>query len=247
MAKITPSNAYYFYHYDGLGSTVAITDENAQIVNSYAYSPYGLVGGQETIPNPFKYVGRFGVMDEGNGLYYMRARYYDPEVGRFINKDPIGYAGGDTNLYAYCLNNPINLVDPWGLILDSTTIKFIIEELDKPQYKPKRQTQDKQDDIITYSFSVRHVRSLSGINSVAQGKARASYPGQLPIKTLTTVGLTMGFGARSIWVGGISPVLRVWRGGPLGPIIIGPEEIYSPFPAPAEAATINGEEPTACQ
>jgi len=113
VAKVTSASEYYFYHYDGLGSTVAITDSSAQIVNAYAYSPYGLIGAQETIPNPFTYVGRFGVMAEGNGLYFMRARYYDPEVGRFINKDPIGYSGG-MNLYGYCLNDPINLIDPLG-------------------------------------------------------------------------------------------------------------------------------------
>ena len=114
VAKVTSASEYYFYHYDGLGSTVAITDSTAQIVNAYAYSPYGLVGAQETIPNAFTYVGRYGVMAEGNGLYFMRARYYDPEVGRFINKDPIGYMGG-MNLYGYVGNNPINFIDPHGL------------------------------------------------------------------------------------------------------------------------------------
>ncbi len=116
VAKISSQNQYYFYHYDGLGSTIAITDNAGQVVNTYCYSPEGLVGAQETIPNPFQYVGYFGVMAEGNGLYYMRARYYDPEVGRFINKDPIGYAGG-MNLYGYVENNPINFVDPFGLKL----------------------------------------------------------------------------------------------------------------------------------
>jgi RHS repeat-associated protein len=114
VAKVTPASEYYFYHYDGVGSTVAITDSSAQIVNAYAYSPYGLVGAQETITNPFTYVGRFGVMAESHGLYYMRARYYDPEVGRFINKDPIGYAGG-MNLFGYVGGNPVNFIDPWGL------------------------------------------------------------------------------------------------------------------------------------
>jgi RHS repeat-associated protein len=113
VAKVTPSNQYYFYHYDGLGSTIAISDSAGQVVNTYCYSPEGLVGVQETIPNPFTYVGRFGVMAEGNGLYYMRARYYDPEVGRFINKDPIGYDGGN-NLYAYTGNNLVSSVDPSG-------------------------------------------------------------------------------------------------------------------------------------
>jgi RHS repeat-associated protein len=114
VAKITPANEYYFYHYDGLGSTIAITDSSGQVINTYCYSPEGLVGVQETIPNPFTYVGRFGVMAEGNGLYFMRARYYDPEVGRFINKDPIGYEGG-MNLFTYVANNLVNMVDLLGL------------------------------------------------------------------------------------------------------------------------------------
>jgi RHS repeat-associated protein len=54
-------------------------------------------------------------MAEANGLYYMRARYYDSRVGRFISEDPIGFAGGDTNLYAYVQNDPVSLVDPEGL------------------------------------------------------------------------------------------------------------------------------------
>jgi len=54
-------------------------------------------------------------MTEPNGLQYMRARYYDPEVGRFISEDPIGFGGGDVNLYAYCIGNPINRIDPDGL------------------------------------------------------------------------------------------------------------------------------------
>ena len=55
-------------------------------------------------------------MAEPNGLYYMRARYYDPSVGRFISEDPLGFGGGDVNLYAYVQNNPVNEVDPDGLI-----------------------------------------------------------------------------------------------------------------------------------
>lgn len=116
ISKITPSNESYHYHYDGIGSTIAISDSGGNIVNKYAYDAFGKVLDQvEAISNPFKYVGQFGVMDEGNGLFYMRARYYDPEAGRFISKDPIGFAGGDLNLYAYVQNNPINYIDPLGL------------------------------------------------------------------------------------------------------------------------------------
>jgi len=54
-------------------------------------------------------------MAESNGFYYMRARFYDPQVKRFISEDPLGFDGGDLNLYAYVGNNPIMGVDPWGL------------------------------------------------------------------------------------------------------------------------------------
>ncbi len=142
VAKVTPQNQYYFYHFDGLGSTIAITDSAGQVVNSYCYSPEGLVGVQETIPSPFTYVGRFGVMAEGNGLYFMRGRYYDPEVGRFINKDPIGYAGG-LNLYGYVGNNPIRFTDPAGLQaligyqirrIDGTTNMYFYDQVFGTEY-----------------------------------------------------------------------------------------------------------------
>ena len=69
----------------------------------------------KTVPQPFKYVGQFGVMAEPNGFYYMRARYYDPKVGRFISEDPSGFAGGDVNLCNYVGGNPVNFTDPFGL------------------------------------------------------------------------------------------------------------------------------------
>jgi hypothetical protein len=69
-------------------------------------------------------------MDEDNGLLYMRAMYYDPEVGRFISKDPIGFIGG-LNLYGYAANNPTNKADPRGL--NGTGIPFPIP---KPMPNP---------------------------------------------------------------------------------------------------------------
>jgi RHS repeat-associated protein len=86
-------------------------------MNKYAYTPFGTMSSNsvENIAQPFKYVGQFGVMSEPNGFYYMRARYYDANVGRFISEDPIGFDGGDVNLFAYVQNNPINKIDPLGL------------------------------------------------------------------------------------------------------------------------------------
>jgi RHS repeat-associated protein len=123
VSRIDPSGSVYYYHYDGLGSTVAITNSSGAVVNHYSYDPFGkLLNSQESFENPFRYVGRFGVMDEGNELLYMRARYYDSEVGRFINKDPIRLAGG-LNPYNYALQNPITLIDPVGLHAERGTSK----------------------------------------------------------------------------------------------------------------------------
>lgn len=116
LAMVTPEGQVYCYHYNAVGSTVALTDQNQAMVNKYAYDPFGNIGNQvEAVPQPFKFVGQHGVMTEPNGFYYMKARYYDPQVGRFISEDPMGFAGGDVNLSAYVQNNPINRVDPLGL------------------------------------------------------------------------------------------------------------------------------------
>ncbi|MHB8157220.1 MAG: RHS repeat-associated core domain-containing protein, partial [Desulfocucumaceae bacterium] len=110
---------YKTYHYDYRGSTVALTDVNGSITDRFQYGPYGEVtrrmGGTDT---PFLYCGNYGVMHDGNGLYYMRARYYDPEVGRFINQDRLTGSIDDTrslNRFAYVKGGPISKIDPLGL------------------------------------------------------------------------------------------------------------------------------------
>jgi len=117
LAMVTPSNQVYSYHFNGTGSTIAMTDAAQAVINQYRYDPFGnIINQSETVSNPFTFVGQYGVMTEPNGFYYMRARYYDPQVGRFISEDPIGFDGGDVNLYAYVGNNPIMGVDPEGLV-----------------------------------------------------------------------------------------------------------------------------------
>jgi RHS repeat-associated protein len=117
MAMVTSDNSLYCYHFDATGHTVALTNAGKTVVNKYAYTPFGLsiTGQTEAIAQPFKYAGQHGVMAESNGFYYMRARYYDPQVKRFISEDPLGFDGGDLNLYAYVGNNPVMGVDPLGL------------------------------------------------------------------------------------------------------------------------------------
>jgi RHS repeat-associated protein len=105
----------YFFHADGLGSIVAMTDANKNIVQRYRYESFGMLTPQQPgFDNAYTYTAR--EWDKEIGLYYYRARYYDPMEGRFISKDPIGFAGGDVNLYGYVQNNPVNLIDPYGLL-----------------------------------------------------------------------------------------------------------------------------------
>ena len=116
------NNTNYYYHQDGLNSVVMLTDASGTPVQQYAYNAYGspFVYGQsgslltDSIPieNPYLYTGR--EYDMESGFYYYRARYYNPQVGRFLSEDPIGFTGGEYNLYRYVGNNPINLSDPTG-------------------------------------------------------------------------------------------------------------------------------------
>jgi RHS repeat-associated protein len=106
------NGSYYYYHADGLGSIVAITDAARNVVQSYEYDSYGMVTPSTSFRNSYTYTGR--EWDKETGLDYYRARYYDPIEGRFVSKDPIGLAGG-VNVYAYTSNNPINFIDPLGL------------------------------------------------------------------------------------------------------------------------------------
>jgi len=113
------NGAYRSFHFDFRGSTVAMTDGNGIITHQYAYGAYGkvLVLNEESF-NPFRYVGQYGVMFDGNGLYYMRNRYYNCKSKKFISYDTI--IGGienstQLNRFLYSLSNPINRIDPLGL------------------------------------------------------------------------------------------------------------------------------------
>ena len=129
-----------YYHYNHIGSTTAITDADGDLLYRIAYGTYGELTGiydadgqkmageaadqrsiRETLQAEklrFLYNGRYGVETGADGLYYMRARYYNPQIKRFINRDIIDGSITDSqslNKYSYVQGNPISLVDPFGL------------------------------------------------------------------------------------------------------------------------------------
>ncbi|MFA5354072.1 MAG: RHS repeat-associated core domain-containing protein, partial [Thermodesulfovibrionales bacterium] len=114
IAQKTGSSVLY-YHTDHLGSTGVITDQEGVKVQEIYYFPYGKVRANTGSVTPYKYTGQ--EEDAETGLDYYNARFYDPNLGRFITADtivPDPSDPQDLNRYSYCGNNPVNYVDPTG-------------------------------------------------------------------------------------------------------------------------------------
>jgi RHS repeat-associated protein len=110
---------------DALGSTIALADPAGAIKTQYSYEPYGTTTATgEADANSQQYTGRD---NDGTGLYYYRARYYHTGLPRFISEDPIGFAAGDPNLYAYGFASPTTFTDPTGLSTTEICINLNIQ------------------------------------------------------------------------------------------------------------------------
>jgi RHS repeat-associated protein len=109
---IAGSNAYY--NTDLTGNVTGLSGADGNLIGSYSYLPFGEIASTSgSLDNPFQFSGGFGVTTDGTGLDFMRARFFDSSLGRFVSRDPIGITGG-TNLYAYVDNDPATLTDPTG-------------------------------------------------------------------------------------------------------------------------------------
>ena len=144
-------NQEFYYHYNHIGSTMAVSDEAGNVIYRFVYDTYGELSDirtddgislktAEAVQDAVKditlaeladatgieylYNGQYGVTTDRNGLYYMRARYYDQDIKRFINRDVVS---GDItnsislNRYRYVQGNPVSLVDPFGLCPDGNS------------------------------------------------------------------------------------------------------------------------------
>ena len=108
------SGTVSYYEQDAANSVTSLSNSTGVLADTYTYDSFGNVTNSTgTLRNPFQYTGR--ELDSETGLNYNRARYYNPATGRFISEDPLGFAGGAPNFYAYVGNNPINFNDPIGL------------------------------------------------------------------------------------------------------------------------------------
>ena len=131
LVKVSSSGPAY-YHHDGLGSTVALTGENGELLESYRYDAFGAASVYDSsgsaLPasprgNRFLFTGREHLSSVS--LYDYRNRVYSASLGRFLQTDPIRFEAGDVNLYRYVANNPVNLTDPLGLFAPAPALPAI--------------------------------------------------------------------------------------------------------------------------
>jgi len=114
IARVSGAGTVYFLP-DGLGSTMALTDDQGDVVGTYDYDVFGAVRTHGGSSSEFSFTGE---QNDPNGLEYLRNRYYETETGRFLSRDPLPGITGlpvSQNRYLYVLGNPTNLLDPSGL------------------------------------------------------------------------------------------------------------------------------------
>jgi len=180
------TNTYYALK-DHQNSVLAFTDASGTIVESYEYDAYGnildmkdcsgssIANHQSAIGNRYLFQGR--EIDWDIGLIYFRARWYSPETGRWLSKDPIGISGG-LNLYVFCGNNPVNFIDPFGWVdlFPNSPVDVVVE--------------------ITTAVSIyQDARSTQpGHNDMRDAARHANTSREVAEKTSLATSLTLGLG-----------------------------------------------------
>lgn len=206
-----PAGRRYFAT-DALGSTVALTDINANVVQTYSYEPYGEVTATGTSANLYQYTGR---ENDGTGLYYYRARYYSPSLKRFISEDPTGLASG-LNEYAYASGDPVSSTDPFGLSSLDLGRQPISEPIWTPTPFPHSQMTDQD-----YSLLGKWI--FDSTQAISQWMACSCHLNQSSVPPLPTVivgnnpGKTKGRVNTDWPSSGMEELIKKLTGGVLNP------------------------------
>jgi len=118
--SMSKGGSTYYLTYDQVGSLRVVADATGTVVKAIDYDSFGniIYDTNPLFSIPFGFAG--GLYDRDTGLVRFGFRDYDPDVGRWTAKDPILFAGGDTDLYGYCLNDPVNFADRWGLLFEKS-------------------------------------------------------------------------------------------------------------------------------
>ena len=118
LTQNNTKNGTYHFHYNNIGSTILLTDEMGSKAETYSYGAYGELLSGDREKTDYLYNGKYGVATDSTGLYYMRARYYNVSIKRFLNQDIVTGTitnSQSLNRYAYVQGNPVKLTDPFGL------------------------------------------------------------------------------------------------------------------------------------
>ncbi len=185
---------------DGLGSVIGLSDSLGGVGTEYTYDPFGKASQSGSASdNPWQYTAR---ENDGTGLQHNRARYYSSSMGRFASQDPIGFAGGDTNLYGYGGGDPINYTDPTGLFWNP------LDEVKKAAGKGLEIVTSQQSanfwagfgDMASFGIT-NWVRSQGGwnysVNKCSGWYTGGQIAGGTTIATITGYGVMRGFVAKS--------------------------------------------------